>query len=304
MASSKTLAQLALAALLSSTLPVAGQETGDVGAITKEKLGKVFPTQRAYSPYADRNFPSRPLFGDTHLHTAVSMDAGAAGARVGPRDAYRLARGEQITASTGQPVKLSRPLDFLVVADHSDNMGFFTDLIAGKPEMLADPTGRKWYDLIQNGQGAVAAFEIITAFSTNTIPKALFYTPDSKPYRDTWNDNIAAAEEYNEPGRFTSLIGYEWTSNTGGNNLHRNVIFRDNADKAAQVVPYTTLAPGSDNPRDLWKWMQAYEEKTGGEVLAIAHNGNLSNGVMFPLIESFTGHDPPPMKWSALMYGF
>ena len=78
--------------------------------------------------------------------------------------------------------------------------------------------------------------------------------------------------------------------NTGGNNLHRNVIFRDNGDKADQVVPYTTMKPlGSDNPRDLWKWMQAYEDKTGGNVLAIAHNGNLSNGRMFPLIESFTG---------------
>ena len=92
------------------------------------------------------------------------------------------------------------------------------------------------------------------------------------------------------PGRFTAFIGYEWTSNTGGNNLHRNVIFRDNGDKADQVVPYTTMQPlGSDNPRDLWKWMQSYEDKTGGNVLAIAHNGNLSNGRMFPLIESFTG---------------
>ena len=86
------------------------------------------------------------------------------------------------------------------------------------------------------------------------------------------------------------MIGYEWTSNTGGNNLHRNVIFRDNGDKASQIVPYTTQPPlGSDNPRDLWKWMTAYEQKTGGSVLAIAHNGNLSNGRMFPIIKSFTG---------------
>ena len=83
----------------------------------------------------------------------------------------------------------------------------------------------------------------------------------------------------NDPGRFTAFIGYEWTSNTGGNNLHRNVIFRDNGDKASRVEPFTVYPPmGSDNPRDLWKWMAAYEEKTGGSVLAIAHNGNLSNG--------------------------
>ena len=93
------------------------------------------------------------------------MDAGAFGARLGPRDAYRFARGEEVVSSTGQPVKLSRPLDFLVVTDHSDNMGFFPDLLAGKPELLADPLGRKWYDMIQNGQGAAAAMEIVVSFA-------------------------------------------------------------------------------------------------------------------------------------------
>jgi hypothetical protein len=230
------------------------------------------------------------LFGDTHLHTSFSMDAGAFGARLGPKDAYRFAKGEEMTASSGQQVKLSRPLDFLVVADHSDNMGFFLDLLAGKPAVLADPMGRKWYDMIQSGKGAQAAIEIITSFSQGTYPKALMYLPGTPPYRSAWSETIKAAEEANDPGRFTAFIGYEWTSNTGGNNLHRNVIFRDNGDRASQIEPYTTLKPlGSDNPRDLWKWMQAYEEKTGGEVLAIAHNGNLSNGRMFPTIESFTG---------------
>jgi hypothetical protein len=184
------------------------------------------------------------------------MDAGAFGARVGPRDAYRLARGEEITASSGQPVKLSRPLDFLVVADHSDNMGFFPDLFAVKPELLADPTGRKWYDMMQSGKGAEAALEIIVAFSHGTFPKALMYFPGTKGYRGAWQETIAAAEKYNEPGRFTAFIGYEWTSNTGGNNLHRNVIFRDNGEKASQVEPFTVYPPmGSDNPVDLWKWM-------------------------------------------------
>ncbi|MEC9372359.1 MAG: DUF3604 domain-containing protein, partial [Planctomycetota bacterium] len=97
-----------------------------------------------------------------------------------------------------------------------------------------------------------------------------------------------AAEEFNDPGNFTAFIGFEWTSNTGGNNLHRNVIFRDNGDKASMVEPFTVYPPfGSDNPVDLWKWMEAYEEKTGGDVLAIAHNGNLSNGLMFPVVEAF-----------------
>src|SRR4051812_26076340 len=285
-------ALLAGVASVTINVPAMAQEqaSSDVGTLDQRAAEKLFPTKRAYSPYAERNFPSRPFFGDTHLHTSFSFDAGAFGARLGPVDAYRFAKGEQVTASSGQPAKLSRPLDFLVVADHSDNMGFFPDLLAAKPNIMADPTGRKWHDMIIGGQGAAAAIEIIVAFSQNKFPKALLYSPDSSSYRSTWQETIRAAEQANEPGRFTAFIGYEWTSNTGGNNLHRNVIFRDNGEKASRVVPYTVLAPfGSDNPRDLWKWMAAYEDKTGGRLLAIAHNGNFSNGRMFPIVETFTG---------------
>jgi hypothetical protein len=260
----------------------------DIGDIDKATAARVFPKKRAYSPYVDRDYPTRPFFGDTHLHTAFSMDAGAFGAKLSPRDAYRFARGEQITASMGEPVKLSRPLDFLVVADHSDNMGFFPDLLAGKPELLADPTGKKWYEMIKSGHGADAAMQIIVSFSHGTFPKDLMYFPGTSAYRGAWQETIAAAETYNEPQRFTAFIGYEWTSNTNGNNLHRNVIFRDNGDKASQVEPFTVYPPyGSDNPVELWKWMAAYEAKTGGRVLAIAHNGNLSSGLMFPMVEEF-----------------
>jgi Protein of unknown function (DUF3604) len=262
----------------------------DVGTLDKDSAEKVFPAKRAYSPYAGRNFPTRPLFGDTHLHTSFSMDAGAFGARLGPADAYRFAKGEEVMASSGQPAKLSRPLDFLVVSDHSDNMGFFPQLLAGNPAMLSDPTGRRWYDMIQSGHGADAAIEIIVAFSQGTFPAALASLPGTPAYESAWRETIKAAEEANDPGRFTAFIGYEWTSNTGGNNLHRNVIFRDGSARASLVEPFTVVQPlGSDNPRDLWKWMEAYESKTGGSVLAIAHNGNLSNGRMFPIIESFTG---------------
>jgi hypothetical protein len=273
-------------------LPAAAEDrlTTDVGTLDKDSAEKVFPAKRAYSPYAGRNFPTRPLFGDTHLHTSFSMDAGAFGARLGPADAYRFAKGEEVMASSGQPAKLSRPLDFLVVSDHSDNMGFFPQLLAGNPAMLSDPTGRRWYDMIQSGHGADAAIEIIVAFSQGTFPAALASLPGTPAYESAWRETIKAAEEANDPGRFTAFIGYEWTSNTGGNNLHRNVIFRDGSARASLVEPFTVVQPlGSDNPRDLWKWMEAYESKTGGSVLAIAHNGNLSNGRMFPIIESFTG---------------
>jgi hypothetical protein len=279
-----------VAATMTGALPAAAQNTLlDSGSLDKETAEKVFLPKKPYSPAVGRNFPTRPFFGDTHTHTSFSMDAGAFGARLTPADAYRLARGEEVMASSGQPTKLSRPLDFLVVTDHSDNMGFFPDLFRGKPEILADPLGRKWYDMIQNGQGAEAAVDIITSFGAGKFKGPILYTPDSGAYRSAWNETVKAAEEANEPGRFTAFIGYEWTSNTGGNNLHRNVIFRDDGSLARQVVPYTVLPPGSDNPRDLWKWMDAYEAKTGGDVLAIAHNGNLSNGIMFPMIEPGTG---------------
>jgi hypothetical protein len=135
-----------------------------------------------------------------------------------------------------------------------------------------------------------AAVEIIIAFSQGTFPEALASLPGNPAYRSAWEQTIKAAEKYNEPGEFTAFIGYEWTSNTGGNNLHRVVIYRDSGNRAERMEPFVTMQPvGSDNPRDLWKWMQAYQDATGGRLLAIAHNGNLSNGIMFPMIESFTG---------------
>jgi Protein of unknown function (DUF3604) len=290
----KTIAAMACVALgaIGFSLTVFAQNpvTTDIGTLDKESGAKVFPTKAPYSPFVGRNFPTRPFFGDTHVHTATSADAGAFGCRLTPADAYRFARGEEITASSGQRVKLSRPLDFLVVADHSDAMGLFPLIFSGNPRVMATEKGRKWYEQIRNGQGSEAALDMVQSFGAGTIPPEIVPVPGSALYRSVWEDTIKAAEEANTPGRFTAFIGYEWTSNTGGNNLHRNVIFRDNADKASLTEPYTTQQPlGSDNPRDLWKWMAAYEEKTGGHVLAIAHNGNLSNGNMFPIIEPATG---------------
>jgi len=285
-------AGLAALALLLSTATVAlAQDPAGLPA-PHEEVESAFPVVDNFSPYAGRNFPTEVYWGDTHLHTGMSMDAGAFGARLLPEDAYRFARGEELTSSTGQPVRLDRPLDFLVVADHSDNMGFFPKLFDGDRDMLADPTGRRWYDMVQaGGQDAVnAAVEVIVAFSQNTFPPALASLPGTAAYRAAWDVAIDAAEKYNDPGHFTAFIGYEWTSNTGGANLHRVVVLRDDAFRAGLVEPYTTLKPlGSDNPRDLWKWLEMYEDRTGGQALAIAHNGNLSNGIMFPWIESFTG---------------
>jgi hypothetical protein len=259
----------------------------------KESLSDLYPG-KAYSPYAQRQFPDRVFWGDTHLHTGLSMDAGLFGARLGLDDAYRFARGEEVTASSGQPVRLGRPLDWLVIADHSDGMGFFTDMAAGAPDIIKYEQGKRWYDGLQAGGDAsvAAALDLITTFSQGTINPEMMgeYSPGGKTYRSIWDKVVAAAERFNEPGRFTALIGFEWTSLVTGNNLHRNVIFREGAEKAGQVVPYTTQAPvGSTDPLDLYEYLENYEAKTGGSALALAHNGNLSNGIMFPVDKQYTG---------------
>ncbi len=247
----------------------------------------------SYSPYAARNFPSKPLWGDTHLHTSTSFDAGAFGCRLDARAAYRFAKGQEVKATAGFRARLSRPLDWLVVADHSDNMGLFDLIYAGDRSVTSDPEGRRISGMIEEGgETAVkASLELIDAFSRGKkISDALAVEPGTKVFRSVWDRQIAAAEEANEPGRFTALIGYEWTSLINGNNMHRVVIYRDGRMRASMMAPYTTFPPqGSPDPRDLWKWMARYEEKTNGDVLALAHNGNLANGIMFPETAQWNG---------------
>jgi hypothetical protein len=265
-------------------------DSGTIRAIPKEKFFKA----PGYSPYAGRSFPVRPLWGDQHLHTSWSGDAVAAGARVGPEEALRLARGEEIKSSTGQPVRLSRPLDWLVVADHSDALGVISEVLAGDPKLMTDPTAKRWNQQMNAGieESMKTTMEIITLQGQGKLPAVL---TDPALSFNIWKKATAIMEKYNEPGRFTAFIGYEWTSNYGGgNNLHRNVIYRDGKDKADQVAPLTTFV--TENPEELWKWMQDYEAKTGGRVLAIPHNGNLSNGLMFDL-KTFKG-EPLTKEWA------
>jgi hypothetical protein len=266
---------------------------GDIGNVDPRDAAKLFK-KPGFSPYAGRNFPTRVYWGDTHLHTSMSLDARAGGNVLGPEEALKFARGEEVVASTGEPAKLGRPLDWLVVADHSDAMGVMDEIAKGNPQLLTDPKVKEWHDAIKAGgeTGLRAAYEIVGALSSGKIPPVML---DPKLTRSLWERQTAIMEKYNDPGRFTAFIGYEWTSNNTGNNLHRNVIYRDGKAKADQFVPYTTV--DSENPEDLWKWMQAYEEKTGGSLLAIPHNGNLSNGLMFA-VETFKG-SPLTKEWAA-----
>jgi hypothetical protein len=228
--------------------------------------------QREYSPYVEDHFPNRVLFGDTHLHTSWSTDAGMAGATLGPDVAYRVSRGEEVTSHLGWRVKLIRPLDFIVIADHAENLGLADYIRRSDPILLANATGKKWHDMVKAGNGYDAFMEWLRADNTDMIK-------EPRMMRSVWSKVVENADKYYEPGVFTTFHGFEWTSHPGGNNLHRVVIFRDGGERTSQTLPFSQY--DSVDPEDLWSYMSGYEEKTGGRVLALAHNGNLSNGLMF-----------------------
>lgn len=252
-----------------------------------------------YSPPTRDAYPTRVFWGDTHLHTNQSPDAFTFGNQgITPEDAYRFARGETVTSQTGQPARLARALDFLMVSDHAEFMGVFPRVFSRSPEIVDTQLGRRWighleaghperilmdFGMISSGmideqhheallaQSPVITREYLQGLASVEVPTDVV--------ESSWHQVIEAAEQFNEPGRFTAFIGYEWTSMPGGNNLHRNVLFRDGAEKTSQILPFSAM-DGSD-PEQLWDYLADYESKTGGSVLAIPHNGNVSNGLMF-----------------------
>ena len=239
----------------------------------------VKPPKKEYSPYVEDHFPNRVLFGDTHLHTSWSTDVGMMGATLGPDEAYRVSRGEEVTSYSGWKVKLIRPLDFLVVADHAENLGLADYIRRSDPILLANKTGKKWHDLNKAGKGYDAFLEWARSDDKDLIN-------EPRMMQSVWAKVVANADKFYQPGVFTTFHGYEWTSMPGGNNLHRVVVFRDGGDKTSQIFPYSMY--DSVDPEGLWSYMAGYEKKTGGQVLAIPHNGNLSNGLMFD-VETYTG---------------
>mgnify|MGYP000734206434 CR=1 FL=1 len=282
---------LFLASLPMLVLPAAAQDI----AVTKEdiNIGK-----KEYSPYLHQSYPNQVFWGDTHLHTSYSTDAGMVGNTLGPDEALRFARGETVISSTGVPARMIRPLDFLVVADHAETLGLAPMIEESNPELLKDPTGKRWHDMVKAGNGWEAYQEWKKAGSVGKNPM-----PNEGLQRTAWERIIDAVDQHDTPGVFTAFHGFEWTSTPDLRNMHRNVIFRDDAEKARSVLPFTMF--DSVDPEDLWDYMEAYEEKTGGRALAIPHGGNLSQGLMFA-VETFSGkpidkaYAERRMKWEPL----
>jgi hypothetical protein len=264
-------------ALTAIALPVLGQDQIPSKDAVAGKHAKV-----EYSPYVGREYPTQVFWGDTHLHTSVSVDAGTM-CRLGQEEAFRFARGEEVVATAGMKARLGRPLDWVVVSDHAEMYGLMPQLLKGDPEILATEKGKRWYDMLSGADPDTtfkAAMEIVDSLSKKEPP-----IKSDKAVRSAWQQYTTLADRYNEPGRFTALIGYEWTA-IGGYNLHRNVIFRGDASVANRTVPFSQF--DSQNPEDLWRALDRFRKETGGEVLAIPHNGNLSNGRMFT-VKTFDG---------------
>lgn len=240
--------------------------------ITEEDLAE----EPVYSPYAGRAYADNVFFGDMHFHTDLSFDAGLIGTTLTAHDGYRMARGEKVISNTGQPIQLIRPLDFLVITDHAEMIGLAPAIRASSPVLLAEPWGRWIHERFNAGQeGRMEAVRDVVARGTS----------GENPFgseeltRSIWGKFIEVADSYNEPGRFSAMIGFEWTSTPDGDNLHRVIVFRDGADKAGQTMPYSLF--DSMDPEDLWAYLAGYENRTGGQAIAVPHNGNLSNGLMF-----------------------
>ena len=182
-----------------------------------------------------------------------------------------------MVSNTGQPVQLVRPLDFLAVTDHAELLGIGTALQTSDPLLLDDPWGRHIYDLFNSGeQGRMQAFgEMLEIGTVKGI------NPFSSPAlaKSIWNDIVTTVDAYNQPGVFSTFAGFEWTFSPKGDNLHRVVLFADGAEKTSTVVPFSFF--DGPAPEKLWDYLAMYEEKTGGRAIAVPHNGNLSNGLMF-----------------------
>jgi hypothetical protein len=213
-------------------------------------------------------------FGETHVHTAYSLDAFLGGTRQTPFDAYRAAKGETVVVN-GQPHRMRRPLDFAAVTDHAEYLGeMYAALNPGTPGH-DDPVIQQLIALSDPDERRQWFLKYVIANSRSATPKHTEFYPGEDVVKSGWKSVIAAAEQHYQPGVFSTLIAFEWTVAPKGGNLHRNILFRDS------TVPEFPMS-GYELPREeqLWAWLER-QEKAGVKSIAIPHNSNASKGLMF-----------------------
>ncbi len=233
-----------------------------------------------YSTGVDKDYPRKLLWGDTHLHSNMSADAYTIGnSNLTPSDAFRFARGEEVTSENGVRAKLRVPLDFLMVSDHATFIGMFKRIENRDPKILKTPLGKRWRKYMDEEDP-----NLFTEFvdGLNGLLDVTFSKDDYKP---VWKEITENVDSFNQPGIFTALIGYEWTPAPTGDNLHRVVVFKDDAKMAQKIIPFSAI--DSNKPEDLWNFLKKYNSSTGGEAISISHNSNISGGRMFPLENSY-----------------
>jgi hypothetical protein len=255
-----------------------------IGVRMHSKSGQTPPTlgisaasaQSAPAAATPKPNPDREAyFGQTHLHTSWSPDAYIFGNRVtGPAEAYQYAIGKPIKHPAGYEVQIRTPLDFQGVTDHAEYVGVMR--LANDPSSSISklPIAQKLQ--VKNEADATRVFQWLAASLGKNQPIPELLSPEIK--NTVWKETIAIADEYNKPGKFTAFVSYEWTSMPNNRNMHRNVFFRDSTH--VPLAPFSSI--DSDHPEDLWAWMDA-QRKQGNELLAISHNANLSDGLMFPM---------------------
>jgi len=258
--------------------------------------GEIFEPRTEIVSFKPRPNPDRnAYYGDLHVHTAYSFDAFMTGTIATPYDAYRFARGETIKHPAGIDIKLREPMDFYAVTDHAMFLGVAAEAANTDTVFSKKPFAEPLHNLNAPGNLGTGLDDIFDRFMAASllVPRTIESIQNGSVTRDetldiarsAWADIIRTADQFNEPGRFTTFVGYEYTSmeETMGN-LHRNVIFR-NSDRLPDV-PFSRFH--SQNPEGLWDWMDALRDE-GIEALAIPHNSNASNGQMFKL-EDWAGN--------------
>ncbi len=281
-----------LATLSLSTVLVACQQDASAPEISEagrsvESVPEVAEPVMDDLAAKEARVPVNPLkdayFGETHIHTGVSMDAFIGGNRLTPDDAYRFAKGEEVMVN-GRPHRIKRPLDFCAVTDHSEFMGEAFSLMNPGAPGYDHPVARSFREAedLETALGLYGQY-VLTPLSTGDDPHPPFFQGEAA-IASTWQKNVEATEAHYDPGTFTTIHAYEWTSAPGGGNLHRNVLFRD-----ANVPEIPFSSNESADPEDLWAWM-ALQRSQGRQVFAMPHNANESKGLDFP--ETTLSGDP------------